>query len=742
MFGEKKMKKLILLVFLFIQCNFITIFAQKYYKGIVIDTLKNKAIPNAKITAKLSNKVSITTTTDKSGFFKVPFDSLEFDNSKGQIKITKKGYQDLIREILIQSNRIDTFRLESLDYIFPNIIITAEKNPNYIEELHKFNYQIESKELQKSVSSTLGLTLKNEVDFFVRSMGPATSKPVFRGLGLDYLKVFENDVPVKDLSSTAPDHSTAIDPTIFDKIEVIRGPKLLVYSPNAIGGIVNLSSKDFLVEKVDKISLTGKGIYESGTNSKILTILVEVPFNDFFVSGSYNYKKALDMVSGKGVIPNTYFNSNSGNIFTGGQISNFSAYLGLGMYKLNYGVPGGFVGAHPKGVDISLERNNQMFRALYHFHTILDNVTISFNRTYYHHTEYEKTGSVGAEFLLKDYYANVNFNFQSQKPFNETILGLNFQKSNNQYGGYVFTPNTYSWLFSTYLYQSIKIGNHLIDYSVRFDHKEYDPMNENKYTKNPPKNRNFNAYSFSVLVMHYLNDIASVGLNLGRSERIPNIEELYSNGPHLAAYSYEIGNTDLNKELGYFAELSFNLLFKNSNFNFAIFDYEFQKFLFPQNTGTINVSQLLPIYKISDTKARIFGFSTNCSYEILPNFVAKFNTSFSKGINLTENSNLPQIPPLKGQFKLEYQFQKVQVSIFTDFALRQNLTGPFEEPTPGYAILNSNVRFWFPISKLTGVVNLSVENIFNKLYFNHLSRIKSVYPEIGRNITIHFLLYF
>jgi len=734
----KKISVAITLIFLW---NFLAT-AERYYKGIVFDSLSNKVIPNAKINVISDKKAIVTTTTDKFGFFRIPFDSLLLENLSAKIKITKYGFKDLSCDIIIQHQTIDTFYLKRLEYKLPYIIITAEKNPNYIEELHKFNYKIESKELQKSVSSTLGLTLKNEVDFFVRSMGPATSKPVFRGLGLDYLKVYENDVPVKDLSSTAPDHSTAIDPTIFDKIEVIRGPKLLVYAPNAIGGIVNLASKDFLVEKVDKVSLTSKGIYETGTNSKILTIIGEVPYKEFFISGSYNYKKALDMVSGKGLIPNTYFNSQSGNIFTGGNATNFSGYFGLGMYKLNYGVPGGVVGAHPKGVDINLERNNQMFRALYHPHTTLDNITFSFNRTYYHHIEYEKNGSVGAEFLLKNHFANMNFNFRSHKPLNETILGIKYERSSNQYGGYVFTPNTNSWELSTYLYQSIEIGKHLIDYSIRFDHKEYDPLNENKYTKNSPKNRNFNALSFSFLVMHYLNDIASLGLNLGRSERIPNIEELYSNGPHLAAYSYEIGNTELNKEIGYFAEFSFNFILKSSSFSLAIFDYEFQKFLFAQKTGTINVSQLLPIYKISDTKARIFGFSTNSSYEILPNLVAKLYVSYSKGVNLTENSHLPQIPPLKGQFRIDYQFQNVEASVFTDFALRQSLTGPFEEPTPGYAIISSNIRVWFPVYKFFGVASLTIENIFNNLYYNHLSRIKSVYPEIGRNISIHFSLYF
>ena len=41
-----------------------------------------------------------------------------------------------------------------------------------------------------------------------------------------------------------------------------------------------------------------------------------------------------------------------------------------------------------------------------------------------------------------------------------------------------------------------------------------------------------------------------LGASIARSFRTPAIEELYSNGPHLASHSYEIGNPDLEAETG------------------------------------------------------------------------------------------------------------------------------------------------------------------------------------------------
>lgn len=79
--------------------------------------------------------------------------------------------------------------------------------------------------------------------------------------------------------------------------------------------------------------------------------------------------------------------------------------------------------------------------------------------------------------------------------------------------------------------------------------------------------------------------------------------------------------------------------------------------------------------------------------------------------------------------------------ISTDFAFKQNHVGDFEEPTPGYTIFNAGIYYLIDYNKVVGVVGLSIENIFNKLYFNHLSRIKSIFPETGRNIKAHLSLY-
>ncbi|MEJ5286329.1 MAG: hypothetical protein CH6_2621 [Candidatus Kapaibacterium sp.] len=712
----------------------------RIFRGTVID--KKTGLPVSQATVKITQQKTITNIlqSDSVGVF-----SLELTDGINQIEIeiSKEGFLKFSSKINITEPMINyIFRIEPKEYSLPLVIISSQRDDDFLRRIHNYETTKEGKELITSISSTLGLTLKNESDIFVRSMGPATSKPVFRGLSLEYLSIYENNLPVRDLSATAPDHSTAIDPINYSKIELIRGPKLLLFANNALGGLVNLSTKNYLAETPNEFTLNATSIYESAYNAFANNIKFETPLWNFFSSGSVGFRNAEDMHSGKGVIPNTYFKSKSGDLIMGFKNSKFSSMIEGNFFRSKYGVPGGFVGAHPKGVDIDLEKTTLNFKSLYHLHTFLDVINFNFSRGYYHHIEYEKSNAIGAEFLLKNYYGNLNFNFLPIGIFNENTLGFTFEKTFNDFGGYVFTPSVSSTLFSVSFFQNIKIGNHFIDYSFRFDHKNYVPNKDENFRKNAPSSRIFNNFSFSILVMHNFRKNSYLGLNIGRNERFPTVTELYSNGPHLAAYSFEIGSSNLKKEEAFFGELSYSYKTDKIEIYSSYYWYEFTNFLYPVNTGKISVSQLLPIYQITNTKARHLGFSFNTNFEVTENLSSAFHFNFSRGINITTNSNLPLIPPAKGSLEINYKIKQLEVQLINTFAFKQDKVGEFEEPTPGYTIFSMNFRYPFSIYNLLAVINLNIDNIFNKTYYNHLSRIKSIFPEPGRNIRILFTIFY
>ena len=71
--------------------------------------------------------------------------------------------------------------------------------------------------------------------------------------------------------------------------------------------------------------------------------------------------------------------------------------------------------------------------------------------------------------------------------------------------------------------------------------------------------------------------------------------------------------------------------------------------------------------------------------------------------------------------------------------LNQNNVSGFEKRSPGYTLLNLSLGGKVQLGKLTCDINLNANNLFDKTYIAHLSRLKTDgIPNIGRNIVVGF----
>ena len=99
---------------------------------------------------------------------------------------------------------------------------------------------LSGEELREKMSNSLGETLKNEIGINNTSFGPGVGHPVIRGQTANRVKILENGVANTDAYSYSPDHANALNPSLSERIEVIRGPSALLYGSGAIGGVVNV----------------------------------------------------------------------------------------------------------------------------------------------------------------------------------------------------------------------------------------------------------------------------------------------------------------------------------------------------------------------------------------------------------------------------------------------------------------------------------------------------------------------
>jgi outer membrane receptor protein involved in Fe transport len=66
----------------------------------------------------------------------------------------------------------------------------------------------------------------------------------------------------------------------------------------------------------------------------------------------------------------------------------------------------------------------------------------------------------------------------------------------------------------------------------------------------------------------------------------------------------------------------------------------------------------------------------------------------------------------------------------------QNRLGEFETPTPGVLLTDLIFELKYQNHNLV----IQANNIFDKIHYNHLSRIKSITPEPGRNFHLIYNL--
>lgn len=707
--------------------------------GVVLD--ENTLQPIKGVNVLLVEK-DISVTTDKKGYFeiKVIIDkefTLEFSIAsyrKQSVKISNDSISNIIVKLI------------PISFSTPVITVTDYKNDSKFSELMEESSVLKGKELQRDLSSTLAATLKNETGLSVRSMGPAPSRPVFRGMTGDRILITEDGAKTNDLSATSPDHAVTIEPFNIEKIEVLRGPKILTKSTSTFGGIVNVIRNDIPNRLPTTFSFQTGFFGETSNNGLLCSFIGQAPIYNFFLRGEISGRKADNLKTPIGTLQNSDLKTDNYAASIGYILKN--GYLG-GVYRefsSDYGIPGGFIGAHPKGVDITMIKKQIKFKAEYNLNNdLIKNLEVNFIRDKYNHKEFEASGLIGAEFGLINYSGDITVNHKKIGFLNNGVWGISSDYRDFNIGGYVFTSPTKSIKLSAFFYENISFNDNKtsIEFSgrINYDNLKPNPLNPNSNIGLITQ-RSFNTFSLSVSAIQDLNKNFHLGISLSRSSRVPTIEELYSEGPHLAAYSYEIGNPYLESEYGYGGEVF--LHYKNDKIYYMLsfFGNDIPFYIIPRNNGDTNYSTLLPIYKTSGVNALMFGFESQFEYNFWKHLTFSANISFTNGSFKDNRKPLPAIPPLKSIFEINYKRENFILGISTEFAATQNRVDEFENPTKGYGIVNSYSQYSLITGKLIHSLSLNFDNIFNKEYRNHLSRVKSIMPEAGRNLRVTYKMFF
>ena len=731
----------ILIGFLFSQNKNIT--------GSIVDNETKMPIHGASV---FSKKLGSGTYSKVDGSFALK----NLSGSELTIEISMIGYKKTNRVVALKSvnNDIDKIYLDVDTLKFQELNVNAHSK---IEpKSFSSNIDVVGEEYHKVLKSTLALTIQEQTGLSIRSMGQGTAQPVLRGYKGHRFLLTDDGIATGDLSSTSIDHAVSTDMGAYSRVEIIRGPEALLYGSNTIGGVIDLSRDINNNNRFKKLMVQTLLGTESANKGHFQNVTIKAPFkNDHQLRFSFLNRDLGNQISPKpyGALKNTQSINQElhGSYMYFG--NDFYSSFSLERFNTDYGIPGSPEG-HINGVDISMYRNTQKFS----FHkdiSLAGFQTFDIDQRYidYRHSE-SVTGSSYASVILAHQILSLNAKFSGdQKSIGSLLKIRDFQAYE-----FYWTPDAQEISISIYGLYEKELNHYTLQSSFRLENNYINPDITSEYFYanldiNQINERNFLLFSAaSALIAEGKNWELSLGSMF--TSRAPSIEDLYSDGPHLGVYNYEIGLPELGAEHTYGLEGSLSYMADRTELKITSYqnyspNYHLSKVMgsgYEPGADWIEWGSgsagWLYIYQMSGLEVYIHGYESELGYN--PNDIISFNGSFSatRGENLTDNSSLYYMPPDRFLLSTEINLLPFSINLMHKKVFDQNRIGLYESATSGYETYNLIGTYTMRNSWAIHKIILQIDNIFDRKYYNHLSRIKSIMPEKGRNIGLQYRLNF
>lgn len=135
---------------------------------------------------------------------------------------------------------------------------------------------------------------------------------------------------------------------------------------------------------------------------------------------------------------------------------------------------------------------------------------------------------------------------------------------------------------------------------------------------------------------------------------------------------------------------------------------------------------------------------TEAAVKIRPHRIVHIgaSTSYTRGTLTESEEALPWIPPLSARLDTGVRLGDYTLGATVCAAAAQERIAELEEPTDGYVVVGMYVQYHFTTGPLLHTLDAVVENMSDAEYRDHLSRVKSVMPEPGRNVKLLYKLFF
>lgn len=700
-----------------------------------------------------------------------------------------EGFSDQTRSVVLTSGASSTIDFAvSLLSVREEVTVTATGTEESVFDSFQSVNSVGSTSIKERASTSVGEVLEREAAVGKRSFGPGTSRPVIRGFDGDRVLVVQDGVRIGSLAHQGADHGEPIDSLNLERLEVIKGPGTLLYGSNAIGGVVNaVTSDEDDPHEGFRGHVTGLGATNNGQGG--IAGGVEFGFGKSLLSGSANFIHEGDYETPLGEIRNSAARSGGVQASYGYYADKWFLSGSFNLDRRRYGTiysplfEEGALLTDPMGdpcdptvqpdcgydpflisdrfsrqlpdapdeaIDVKMRRNNYRVRA--GFRGIRGpfergNFSVDFVR--YRHDEIE-TDDDGVEEIATSFSNNVtSYRGVLQQKKHGALTGqFGFEGFHRDYSTagaeQIIDGPVKQNSFAFFALEEISLDRVAFQFGGRVETNRYGPENTALY-----EDRDFTGFSGAAAVRIALWEGASFVTNFTSAYRAPSLEELYNNGPHIATVTFEVGDQDLARERSNGIEFSLRQRVKRVRLNASFFHYWISNFIFTEfqdadGNGIIDIDDNLPIGNFVQGDSTFTGADASLDADI-KDWLGIFAIGDVVHAELRDGGiPLPRITPPRLRVGLDFRYKRLSVRPEGVFVGARNLDDVYtlETPTAGYGLFNVNASYTYATDHLAHTFSVATSNLGDRLYRNHLSFVKDLAPEQGRNLRLSYTLSF
>ncbi|MCE5345003.1 MAG: TonB-dependent receptor [Bacteroidales bacterium] len=733
---------------IFIICIMVLLYhvanAQNTITGKITDQ-NNLPLPGSTIYIPDLNKGTVA---DNNGTYELT----NLPNGKIKIQFSYIGY----------INRIETIDLTGENAGLNIILIRTTVEAGEVIVSGGYNSTQHGNAVKVDVLNLNPVTIKNTPNFSevltrvpgvdMISKGSGVSKPVIRGLSMNDILILNNGVRFENYQYSSH-HPLGIDEFGIGNVEIIKGPASLLYGSDAIGGVIN-----FIKEKPAAVN-TISGDYNmqlfSNTTGMTNNFGIKGASKKFFGGIRIGQKTNADFLQGGGdFAPNSRSNELS--------MKTNAGYTGkTGTFKLFYDYSNQKLGlVEDEAIDEVKERGrkNNIWYQEFNTHLLssqnklfLGKSRLEINSAY-QNTELVHFGEaditeIQMRLTTLSYETIMHLPSKENSEYIIGFQGYNQTNKNVNDRETILLPDATTNNYSAFsLFQYTFFRKLKLQTGARYDNKSISThaigIQTDSETYRAPVDKSYGSFSGSFGATFNYSESLLFRANIAAAYRTPNLAELTSNGPH--ELRYEIGDKDLVPENSFESDLSIHYHVDNFIFDLAGFYNKINNYIFISPTDDTTVSGM-NIFRYRQTDSFL------CGGEVVLHFHPEqlkwlhSELTFSSVIGKQVNGDyLPFIPAHKVNFEVKAEKEKLIIlhnafiSLNTNTAFCQHNAAPDETPTSGYTLFDISSGGKIELSNQTVLVSISVNNLFDRKYIDHLSTLKEVgLYNPGRNITLN-----